>query len=79
MVGKSTTNPNKLLTKRRYMYGLQCPEYLWITFEKPELIPELDIVAKYRINERKLIGELVEKLFPRGIRVSIDALIVFVK
>lgn len=65
-------NLDKLLTKRRYMYGLQCPKYLWVTFEKPELIPELDIVAQYRINERKLVGELVEQLFPGGIKIPFD-------
>jgi len=60
---------DKLFTKRRYMYGLQCLKYLWITFEKPGLFPELDIVAQYRINERKLVGELVEQLFPNGIKI----------
>lgn len=54
------------------MHGLQCPKYLWVTFEKPELIPELDIVAQYRINERKLVGELVEQLFPGGIKMPFD-------
>jgi len=60
---------DKLLTKRRYMYGLQCPKYLWVTFDNQELIPELGIVAQYRIDERRLVGNLVERLFPGGIRV----------
>lgn len=54
------------------MYGLQCPKYLWVTLENPEFIPELDIVAQYRINERKLVGELVEQLFPGGTKIHFD-------
>ncbi|MDD5691641.1 MAG: DUF2779 domain-containing protein [Candidatus Omnitrophica bacterium] len=63
---------DKLLTKRKYMHGLQCPKYLWVTFGSPKLIPEPDIVAGYRINERKLVGELVQQLYPGGIEVPIE-------
>jgi len=63
---------DKLLTKRKYMYGLQCPKYLWVTFEDPDLVPEPDVVAQYRIKERKLVGELVQQLYPGGIKVPIE-------
>ena len=54
------------------MHGLQCPKYLWVTFGAPGLIPEPDIVAEYRIKERKLVGELVQQLYPGGMEVPIE-------
>lgn len=63
---------DKLLTKRKYMHGLQCLKYLWVTFGDPDLIPEPDIVAQYRINERKLVGALVQQLYPGGIKIPIE-------
>lgn len=65
-------NTDKLLTKRKYMHGLQCLKYLWITFGDSNLIPEPEIVAKYRINERKLVSELVQQLYPDGIKVPME-------
>ena len=54
------------------MHGLQCLKYLWVTFGDSDLIPEPDIVARYRINERKLVGELVQQLYPGGMKVPFE-------
>lgn len=63
---------DKLLTKRKYMHGLQCLKYLWVTFGDPNLIPEPDMIAQHRFNEKKLVRELAQKLYPDGIKIPVD-------
>jgi len=58
-----------LLSKTRYLNGLQCSKYLWILFHEPERIPEVDAVTQYRFDQGHLVGELAKKLFPGGIDI----------
>jgi hypothetical protein len=62
----------QLLSKSRYLSGLQCPRLSWIEFHEPEKIPETDPVTQYIFDQGHLIGELAKKLFPRGIDVPQD-------
>ena len=61
-----------MLTKSRYMSGLQCLKKLWIEVHNPELIPEPDAEAQHRFDEGHQVGELAKKLFYRGIDVPFD-------
>lgn len=63
---------DKLLTKTKYLHGSQCLKYLWVILGDPKLIPEPDIVAQYRLNEGKLVGELAHQLYPEGIKIPFD-------
>jgi hypothetical protein len=58
-----------LLSKSHYLNGLQCPKYLWILFNEPESIPEVDAVTQYRFDQGHLVGELAKKLFSNGIDI----------
>ncbi len=58
-----------LLSKSKYLNGLQCPKYLWIILHEPEKIPEVDAATQYIFDQGHLVGELAKKLFPRGIDV----------
>jgi len=40
-----------LLTKSKYLVGLQCPKYIWIKIHEPERIPEFDISTKHKFAE----------------------------
>lgn len=60
----------QLLSKSKYLAGLQCPKYLWIQFHEPERIPETDAVTQYIFNQGHLVGELAKKLYPAGIDIS---------
>jgi len=62
----------KILTKTKYMAGLQCPRLLWTIFNAPEKIPEKDASSQYRMNQGIIIGELAKKYFPSGIDLSSD-------
>jgi hypothetical protein len=61
-----------IVSKSRYLIGLQCPKYLWIQLHEPERIPETDAVTQYLFNQGYLVGELAKKLFPGGIDVPFD-------
>ena len=64
--------PFNLLSKSRYINGLQCLKYLWITYNDPERIPETDTVTQYIFDQGHVVGELAKKLFPSAIDTSQD-------
>jgi hypothetical protein len=58
--------PSKLLSKSRYLNGLQCHRLLWIATNQPERIPEPDAATQHIFNQGHLVGELAKKLFLGG-------------
>ena len=48
----------QLLTKSKYLSGLQCPKYLCIQINEPERIPETDPVSQYMFGQGHIVGEL---------------------
>lgn len=60
-----------LLTKSKYLYGLQCPRLLWIAVNKPELLPKPDASAQYRFDQGYLVEDAAKSMFD-GIEVSTD-------
>ena len=65
--------PNRLLSKSKYLNGLQCPKYLWIACNEPERIPEPDMATQYIFDQGHLVGELAKKLFADGIDVPAES------
>jgi len=59
-----------LLTKSKYMIGLQCPQYLWIALNAKDQIPEPDAATQHAFDQGNKIGELATKWFPEGIDLS---------
>ncbi|MBA7664009.1 hypothetical protein ES703_72059 [subsurface metagenome] len=66
---------SQLLSKTKYITGLQCPRLIWIEIHEPEKIPETDPVTQYIFDQGHLVGELAKKLFPEGIDISTDDLV----
>jgi hypothetical protein len=64
--------PLQLLTKSKYISGLQCPKYLWIQLHEPERIPETDTVTQHMFDQGHLVGECAKQLFPGGIDIPQD-------
>ena len=56
-----------MLSKSRYLNGLQCPRLLWIATNEPERIPEPDASTQHIFDQGHLVGELAKKLYPGGI------------
>jgi hypothetical protein len=62
----------QLLSKSKYLAGLQCPKYLWIQLHEPARIPETDAVTQYVFDQGHVVGEYAKKLFPGGIDIPRD-------
>lgn len=62
----------KLLSKSKYLNGLQCPKYLWLLFNDKGKIPQPDSSTQHVFDEGHRIGELAKHLFPVGIDISSD-------
>lgn len=59
----------QLLTKTKYLTGLQCPKLLWIEVNAPERLPPVDVATQHIFDQGNLVGELSKKLFPEGLNV----------
>ena len=60
----------KLLSKSKYLNGLQCHKYLWLLFNDKEKVPQPDTSTQHVFDEGHRIGELAKRLFPDGIDIS---------
>ena len=61
-----------LLSKSKYLTGLQCPKYLWMQIHEPDRIPEADAITQYIFDQGHVVGEYAKKLFPGGIDIPHD-------
>ena len=64
--------PFNLLSKTKYINGLQCPRLIWTQIHEPGIIPETDTVTQHIFDQGHLVGELAKKLFPQGIDISAE-------
>ena len=62
----------RLLTKSKYLTGLQCSKYQWVILNEPDRILKPDAITQHRFDQGHLIGELAKKMFPDGIDISAD-------
>lgn len=60
------------LSKTKYLEGLQCSKLLWYEYNRKEALQEADAVAQAVMDQGKIIGELAQTLFPRGITIQRD-------
>ncbi len=63
---------SKLLSKSKYLTGLQCPKLLWLEINDPKRLPQVDLATQFIFDQGNLVGELAKKLFPEGIDVPSD-------
>jgi len=61
---------NKIISKSKYVTGLQCLKYLWYLINDPEAIPPFDEVTQFRFQQGHDIGNLAKSLFPGGIEIE---------
>jgi len=58
---------NLVLTKSKYILGLECPRHLWITFNQPEKIRKVTLAEEFKFSEGDKVGQLAKTLFSNGI------------
>lgn len=61
-----------LLTKSKYLVGLQCAKYLWMCFHEKHKIPAFDKETQHRFDQGHLVGEFVKRLWPNGIDIHTE-------
>ena len=52
---------SKLLTKSKYLVGLQCSGYLWDSIHDKSKIPQPDKSAQYKMDQGTIVGQLATK------------------
>jgi hypothetical protein len=65
-----TTATPQYLTKTGYIDGLGCAKAIWLKFNRPEELPEVDAVKQQRFDNGKIVGEFAKSLFPNGIDIK---------
>ncbi|MFC1983352.1 DUF2779 domain-containing protein, partial [Chloroflexota bacterium] len=63
---------SQLLSKSKYLNGLQCPKLLWMQINEPDKIRDTDPVTQYIFDQGHLVGGYAKKLFPGGIDIPQD-------
>jgi hypothetical protein len=53
-----------MLSKSRYLSGLQCTKRLWIEARQRELLPPPDDATQAIFDQGHEVGELAKELFP---------------
>jgi hypothetical protein len=61
---------NKILSKSKYLNGIQCPKLLWVSVNDKERLPEVDESKQKLFDEGHLVGEYAKKLFSKGIDIE---------
>jgi len=61
------------LSKSQYIKGLQCHKSLWLTKNRPQLIPETDAQKQHMFDTGHEVGELAKQLFPGGTEIAFDS------
>ena len=62
----------KILTKSKFLNGLQCPKLLWTRCNAPETIPAASESLQRVFDTGHQIGELATRRFPGGVHVQED-------
>jgi len=58
-----------LLSKSKYLNGLQCLKLLWLEINNPETLPQVNLSTQFVFDQGHLVGELAKKLFPDGVDI----------
>ncbi len=62
----------QILTKSKYIIGLECPKYLWAVFNHPEKIRKASLAEEFKFKEGAKVGELAKSLFPDGLNLPAE-------
>ena len=59
-----------IISKSKYLAGLQCPKRLWVEYNDRQLIPEADEQTQAIFDQGTEVGTLAKQLFPGGLEVT---------
>ncbi|MBT3836156.1 DUF2779 domain-containing protein [Candidatus Woesearchaeota archaeon] len=61
-----------LLSKSKYLLGLQCPKQFWTKIHEPDQFPETSIAKQEIFDQGHEVGQFAKKMFPEGIDIPED-------
>ncbi len=61
---------SRLLTKSKFMNGLQCDRLLWTVCNQPKTLPSPDVVSQHIFEQGHEVDLLAKKLHPDGVDIS---------
>lgn len=70
LTNRWTMGANPLISKSKYLSGLQCHKLLWFYYNAKGQIPAFDAQTQAIFDQGHLVGEQAKKLYPDGIEVA---------
>jgi len=64
------TNTTPLISKSKFLWGLQCDKLLWHAYHGKHLLPDSDASQEAAFEQGREVGALARRLFPNGIEVG---------
>ena len=61
-----------VISKSKFLEGLQCPKLLWYEYHRKKDFPKIDAATQAIFDEGRRVGEWAQKLYPDGIRIERD-------
>jgi hypothetical protein len=61
-----------VLSKSKFLEGLQCPKLLWYEYNRKKDLPPIDAATQAIFDEGNRVGAYARKLFPDGIKIERD-------
>ncbi|NQV91641.1 DUF2779 domain-containing protein [Candidatus Woesearchaeota archaeon] len=61
-----------LLSKSKYLLGLQCPKQFWIKIHQPDQFPEISVNQQEIFDQGHEVGQFAKTMFPEGIDIPED-------
>jgi hypothetical protein len=60
---------NAVISKTKYLAGLQCPKLLWHHFNRRDAFPPVDAATQAIFDAGHVVGDLAKRLYPDGVEV----------
>jgi len=64
------SDASRILSKSKYLAGLQCPRLLWVHFNDPGRLAAPDASTIHIFDQGHLVGALAQRLYPNGITID---------
>ena len=59
-----------LLSKSKFLIGIQCPVWLWKVFNAPDQLPAIDAATQAKFDIGNKVGAIAQKLYPNGSSIT---------
>lgn len=60
----------RIISKSKYVAGLQCPKLLWYICNRPEKLPSIDAERQMLFDQGHLVGEYAKLRYPDGVQIN---------